>query len=43
MTTPLSARHATFLALALVIGLAGGLAPAAHAARMRPIEALRRA
>lgn len=29
--------------LALVIGLAGGLAPAARAARMRPIEALRRA
>ncbi len=34
---------ATALALALVIGLAGGLAPAARAARMRPIEALRRA
>lgn len=34
---------AAALALALVIGLAGGLAPAARAARMRPIEALRRA
>jgi putative ABC transport system permease protein len=34
---------ATALALALVIGFAGGLAPAARAARMRPIEALRRA
>ena len=29
--------------LSLVIGVAGGLAPAARAARMRPIEALRRA
>lgn len=31
------------LAMALVIGVAGGLAPAARAARLRPIEALRRA
>jgi len=30
-------------ALSVVIGIAGGLAPAARAARMRPIEALRRA
>ena len=34
---------ATALLLALVIGLVGGLAPAARAARLRPIEALRRA
>ena len=33
---------ASFL-LCLVIGLAGGLAPAARAARLRPIEALRKA
>jgi putative ABC transport system permease protein len=33
----------TAFTLALVIGIAGGLAPAARAARMRPIEALRRA
>jgi ABC-type lipoprotein release transport system permease subunit len=33
----------TALLLALVIGLVGGLAPAARAARLRPIEALRRA
>jgi putative ABC transport system permease protein len=31
------------LALALAIGLLGGLAPAARAARMRPVEALRKA
>jgi ABC-type lipoprotein release transport system permease subunit len=33
----------TALTLALVIGLFGGIAPAARAARLRPIEALRRA
>ena len=33
---------AAALALALVIGLVGGLAPARRAAQLRPVEALRK-
>jgi len=31
------------LALSILIGVFGGLAPAARAARMRPVDALRKA